>query len=323
MSPEAGAADWRAWKKQFAPVWSGDVIAADPSVIKVGSTFYMSYTCLNTANNNTEICQAKSQDGYNWTHVNFNAPIRGLILEPNATGWDPRHETAAAIPYNGMFYQFFAGIPTLNGMQGKIGRAVSSQPSSGYAKDANPVLAPTPGDYDNDSALSPAFTVESNYLAMVYAGHCYTNCQGFSPGVRILGAWSKDTVNWTKIDRPLLEASGTGYMESGVGEPSIMRGPDGYYYLFFTGGLGQGQKQSIGIARSAAWNGPYMYSPQPIIAAGTGSAFDSKGVLAPTVMYDSVRNVVRMWFFGANAASVLAVGYAEAAWPLWIGGRHR
>ena len=278
----------------------------------------MSYTCLNTTNDKTEICQAKSQDGYNWDHVNFNAPIRGLILAPSATGWDPRLETAAAIRYNGISYQFFAGIPTPNGMQGKIGRAVFSPRISGYAKDANPVLAPTPGKYDNDSALSPEFIQEDNptYLAMVYAGHCYTNCRGFSPGVRVLGAWSKDTVNWTKIGRPLLEANGSGYMQSGVAEPAIMRGPDGYYYLFFTGGLGDGQKQSIGVARSAAWTGPYMPSAQPIIVAGTGSAFDSKGVLAPTVIYDSERNVVRMWFFGANAASVLAIGYAEAAWPL-------
>jgi beta-xylosidase len=319
MSPEAGAADWRGWTKRLAPVWSGDVIAADPSVIKDGATFYMSYTCLNTANNGTEICQAKSQDGYNWTHVNFNAPMRGRILAPSATSWDPRHESAAAIHYNGMFYQFFAGIPTPNGMQGKIGRAVSSQPSSGYAKDAHPVLASTPGAYDNDSALSPEFIQEndpSQSLAMVYAGHCYTNCRGFSPGVRILGAWSKDTVNWVKIGRPLLEANGTGYMQHGVGEPAIMRGPDGYYYLFFTGGLGKGQKQSIGVARSTAWKGPYSASAQPIIVAGTGSAFDSKGVLAPTVMYDPVRDVVQMWFFGSNAASVLAVGYAEATWPL-------
>ena len=116
----------------------------------MGLVLYV-YTCLNTANNNTEICQPNLRTdtiGATSTSTRLFVVASWRLTRQAGTR---ATESAAAIRYNGMFHQFFAGIPTPNGMQGKIGRAVSSQPFSGYAKDANPVLAPTPGRYDSDS----------------------------------------------------------------------------------------------------------------------------------------------------------------------------
>jgi hypothetical protein len=54
-----------------------------------------------------------------------------------------------------------------------------------------PVLANTPGWYDNDAIYSPVMLfdpTDPNKLLMIYVGHCYWDCE-VVPGIRLLGIY--------------------------------------------------------------------------------------------------------------------------------------
>ena len=105
---------------------------------------------------------------------------------------------------------------------------------------------------------------------MLYCGHAYVDATavGGDIGVRLLAATSTDGITWTKQDAPLLGADAAlAWMSDGVAEPSMVQGPDGKWYLFFTGL--HGDERAIGIAVAADPLGPWDVEPQPIITAAS------------------------------------------------------
>jgi len=152
---------------------------------------------------------------------------------------------------------------------------------------------------------------QGGYL-MVYAGHCYNDCPGNVPGVRILSATSPDGIHWTKSAQPLLAPSAPpAWMQDGVAEPAILLGPDGDLYLFFTGV--KGSEHAIGVARAASLSSAWDIDPNPIVAPTPGR-YDETGDTGPTVLLEN--GAVRMWFTGTTSAGQYSIGYAEAPWPL-------
>lgn len=178
------------------------------------------------------------------------------------------------------------------------------------------MLSPTPGWFDSDAVYSPTIFApggESDDLVMIYAGHCYVDCtRGW--GVTLLAATSKDGATWTKRDKPVLTKNDApAWADEGVGEPGLLLGADGAYYLFFTSV--HADERAVGIARGASPFGPWEVAPDPILEASV-DGFDRGGVLAPVVRQDG--DLVRMWFLGILPGETgFAVGYAEADWPLW------
>lgn len=142
-------------------------------------------------------------------------------------------------------------------------------------------------------------------------------------GVYVLGAVSSDGITWTKQSEPLLEpgmhlaredpASSHGWMRSGAAEPDVLLGPDGKWYLFFTGLDDSAGTRSIGLARSDEPEGPYRIDPEPILSPSSAD-FDAGAVLAPDVLLDGSR--LRLWYnaMGVGESSWL-IGYAERPWP--------
>jgi hypothetical protein len=144
---------------------------------------------------------------------------------------------------------------------------------------------------------------------MVYAGHAYD--VGAKTGNRLLAATSPDGLTWTKEATPILEASpAQAWRSDGVAEPDLVPGPDGRWYLFFTGL--QGERRVIGVASGPTPRGPWEVDPDPIVVPR--ATFEDKGVLAPSILIEGDR--VRMWYLAHGSPDYFVVGYAEAAWPL-------
>jgi hypothetical protein len=146
---------------------------------------------------------------------------------------------------------------------------------------------------------------------LLYTGHCYTDCVD-EPGVRLLAATSSDGVAWIKRGEPVLTRSTEiAWMNEGVAEADIVYGPDGAFYLFFTGL--QGEQRVIGVARGASPLGPWEINPVPIVLPTPG-AFDAGGVLSPEVLIEGGK--ARMWYLSFTAEGYPWIGYAESVWPL-------
>jgi hypothetical protein len=103
-----------------------------------------------------------------------------------------------------------------------------------------------------------------------------------------------------------------------VAEAAVVRGPDGKYYLFFSGLVFKPKEtHMIGIAQGDTPFGPWDIDPEPIVKpSGKAGAFDESKVIAPEVLIDG--DTVRMWYHGFASNNTISMGYAEAKWPLRV-----
>ncbi len=324
------------WTKLPDPVFSGQFIASDPSLIldPAGTGYRMSYTCFDfdptvpfdPATTHAAICQATSPDGVAWTEIPTSDPvdqIAGITLRPTPDTWAENLEASFLLSLpDGDELLYFSGYrqegdPAM-GFPAALAVARSTDGGQTFARVGDdPIIAPTLGGPDNDAVYSPAIVPYEDGYAMVYAAHCYTRCDAGSggPGVRLLAAVSPDGLTWTKRPAPVLEAlPELPWTRDGVAEPALVLAPDGSYYLFFT--ALRDADRVIGLARSNSPFGPWEVAPDPILTPSTSpDAFDAGGVLAPDVRIEG--DTARMWFLGTSREEDFAIGYAETAWPFW------
>lgn len=325
------AGSWARWTKRAEPIFSGEYMASDPSIIKDGSRYRMFYTCLTglkfdlwhlltdpAADARTALCQATSQDGFSWEHVSEEDGIKGLALKGEEGKWDEHIEGAYAIKTSAGDLLYFSGYRTKGTPQKGFPAALSvarSEDGRTFTRVAQtPILSPTPGWYDNDAIYSPVIVREGDEFVMIYVAHCYTKCDN-GPAVVLVAATSKDGLAWEKKPKPIFRpSSDIPWTQDGVAEPGVVKGPDGFYYLFFTGL--KGEERVIGVGRSNSLFGSWYINPTPILTkSSTEGAFDEVNVLAPYVLIEGDK--VRMWYLGSNKEELIRIGYAEAVWPLY------
>ena len=324
------AAPGSPWKKRTAPVFSGQfALAGDPALVRDGQTDHMFYTCPDPEHLRAAICEATSTDGFAWDHARKRVSgtlARGMVLRGRDKAWDENLESAFVVRRpcaagDGctveelLFYGGYRdkGTPR-QGFPASLGVARARDGGAFAMVSTEPVLRPTPGWYDNDALYSPAILPYEGGWVMVYAGHCYTKCDK-PGGVFLLGATSSDGLAWKKRDEPvLLPSAERAWMKDGVGEPALVLGPDGAYYLFFTGL--EDEARVIGVARGKGPFGPWDVQPRPIVAPTPGT-FDAAGALAPFVVVEG--KTARMWYLANRQGKKdleHMVGYAESPWPL-------
>jgi predicted GH43/DUF377 family glycosyl hydrolase len=315
---------WARWDKRAEPVFEGQYLASDPAIVRDGELYWMFYTCFSLdptvafdpATTRAAICEATSRDGIAWSNVPADGPIEGLVLTGREDSWDQDLEGSFAVRRDGEYLLYYSGYRhrghPAQGFPAALAVARSTDGGTFARVQDGPVLTPTPGWHDNDAVYSPTIVEHGDELVMVYAGHCYTRCD-VTPGVALLAATSPDGLHWTKHPIPVLQAlPDLSWTRDGVAEPALLQGPDGLYHLFFTGL--RDADRLIGVARGETPFGPWEVNPDPIVVpAATG--FDRAGVLAPDVRIEG--ETVRMWFLGATPEEDIAIGYAEATWPLW------
>jgi predicted GH43/DUF377 family glycosyl hydrolase len=312
--------EWAKWLKHpNNPVYTSadsGFAASDPSVLFEGGTYFLYYTDVDNSLGATIISLATSTEGTKWSY-------QGRLLEANKANWDAAHETAAIWKEEGKPYQlFYSGYqpktyPPEGFYPADIGLAHSKGTAGPFETlGAEPFIARTLGWYDNDMMASPDITKVEDTYYMVYAGHCYQNCQTpVSPGVVILGATSPDLITWTKLEQPVLQANADiPWMAGFVAEPALLAAPNGKYYLFFTAFADweEGTPAMIGVAESDTPFGPWQVNPEPIIAGTENWEIAWAG--APDVLLED--GVIKLWYSASDEQGVLSIGYATAPWPL-------
>jgi hypothetical protein len=137
-------------------------------------------------------------------------------------------------------------------------------------------------------------------------------------------ASSSDGYTWRKHGRILDGMPGSNFMAQGVGEAGgFFKHIDGFYYLIFTGFIGNlftSCAEGIGIARALSPLGPWDINPTPLLRAGiavvspipdplppppwdfscvispSNPAWYAQGIITPTARLEG--DTLRIWFNG-------------------------
>ena len=310
---------WATWTKHLEPVYESPdsgFAASDPSIIYEADPYYLYYTDVDNQVGATIISLATSPDGLEWFY-------QRRLLEVDKSSWDAAHESAAIWKEEGQPYHlFYIGYqPKEYPPQGFYPADLALTLSENAVGDFNkpndvPVLERSKGWYDSDMIASPDIIKVGETYYMVYAGHCYENCQApVNPGVLLLGATSTDLITWTKHDQPVLEANPElPWMAGYVAEPALLASPNNKFYLFFTAFADwENTPPVIGIAESDTPFGPWDINPKPILV-GTES-WETVWTGAPDVLLED--DLVKMWYMGVDKKGFYRIGYASATWPLY------
>lgn len=300
--------------KNEKPVWNGYLVAGDPSIIKDGDVYKMYYTSLVVTDTSERIVisGAKSFDGIHWMPMDGPFEQESVALYNRPNEWDNHLEAIDVLRDEFDIKMFYCGYPKENTeigttvSNGEIGLAVSIDGIDFTRFQSNPILERgSQNAMDNNALFSPTVIKENGIYYMLYTGWCIDSCS--TPFIGILGATSTNGVSWIKYPTKII--AGTDSDLSWIKlliEVDIVKGPDGVFYLFFTGEGG------IGVARSNQPFGPWEIYPRPILTKT--QAWESYKIIAPTVIIEN--NKARMWYMGARPGfSDFSIGYAESPFP--------
>jgi hypothetical protein len=301
------------WTHPAVAPYQGRVIASDPCVLPITGAHRMFYTDLGPTYR-TVIALASSVDGKVWGPGTAIIPGRPGTAEAYAEGCCVFRVGSRFV----LLYSTYAADTVLPGFPATLRAAISTNGLSFSRVVSGPALQPTPGWYDNDAIYCPTvLPLPTGGLCMLYAGHCYTDTSmtGGAGGVSVCGAFSSDGLVWIKMPWPVMRANpAIAWMSQGAAEPSLIRAPNGTYYLFFTGCGAGDLDRAIGMASASNPLGPWTVSPNPIITRQSAGLPVGSIVVAPHALL--VNGVLRLWYTQVDPQGVFRVDYAESAWGL-------
>ncbi len=279
--------------------WDG-VQVSSPSVVKVGSTYFMYYEGEDSATHTPQIGLATSPDGNTWTK-SANNPV----LPVGAPGsWDGFEVRYPVVNYDGLTYRmWYWGKNSLDGAAGQFAAMVGLATSADgihWTKQASPVFGT---DFGGSGYIPGTVIHTGGQFVMWYVDAFH----------QVGRATSADGITWT--------AGSTVFSGHNPGRPSVVL--DGATYRMWfpkTNSIGSGTisltNLNIGYASSSdgiAWT-PNDASPSvcffcidtddphlPALAMGAGGAWDRPGVGQPSVMLDG--STFRMWYTGGIIVS--------------------
>jgi predicted GH43/DUF377 family glycosyl hydrolase len=302
--------------KQPTPVWEGMPVAGDPTVFRDGDTLRMYYTSLFLSDTLGKliISGVKSTDGLTWQIMNGSLTEESIALDYMPSEWDKHLETAEVIKSGNDILLYYSGYPVESQelgtviANGEIGLASSTDGITFERVNSNPILTRGTQDAKDFNALfSPTVIYDNGTYYMLYTGWCIDNCN--DPFIGLLGATSSDGINWVKQQEPILFGDQVNLEWVGftLAEADLVKGPNGKYYLFFTG------ENGIGVAKSDQPFGPWDVYPYPILVKEQN--WESSEIVAPSVIIENGK--VRLWYMGVvGQFEDFSIGYAEADFPL-------
>jgi predicted GH43/DUF377 family glycosyl hydrolase len=277
----AGSSNWtrQATTAVLTPSPSGwdSYLLGSPSVIMVGSSYYMYYEGLNTTSDTHSIGLATSSDGLNWT----KKPVP--VLQPTAAAWDMTEVRYPAVVNNsGNFLMVYQGT----GSGTALGLATSTDGVT-WTKHSGAVVTTT--------------GVHSAYVpgTLLYVGGQYVlfyTVDGY-----IGSMTSPDGVTWTD-NGAVFSPNGNGVTFS---RPAIIY--DGTKYRMWYSRIVDANDGTIASSGLYTVTIGYADSPDgktwttygnPIFTAGATGTWDRPGVGDPSVFYDG--KTYRMWYVGGR-----------------------
>ncbi len=254
------------------------------------------------------IGSAESADGIQWRRLNRGRPVLGLGPEG---AFDDGQVMGPEVHFDGALYRmWYTGMSRIRHASGfghyRIGLATSRDGIEWRRENrGRPVLDVGPaGSPDEVQAATPSIVKQRDGYRMWYAA--------WSPkwSHTVCVAVSRDGISWTRENR---RQPVSGLYEGGAYGPAVCGLNDGYLLLYMP--LSRDRKGLYGATSrdGIAWRG---LAPEPLIALGTGDAFDEYLAGHPCLLAEGGR--VRAWYTGyrreAGGANgwKLRIGLAEA-----------
>jgi predicted GH43/DUF377 family glycosyl hydrolase len=301
----ATSVDGKSWSKFPAPVleYSGgtwdDPNVYSPTVVEMPGLLMMWYS--GGSSINAKVGIATSTDNITWNKYAGN-PV--LNWGPSGS-WDALAASGTSVLCESSSCRmWYLGS---DGVNRRIGHAVSADGFSWTKKAVNPVMSPTPGKWDDYSVREPSVLRDGQTYKMWFASHNSATLWQ----MRIGYAESPDGMNWQEYPDQVLGPNVSNAWEShSVTVPHVIK-VGGIYKMWYAGGLDDVVFR-IGYAESLDginWTRP---SPNPVLDLGPPGSWDSVSLTIASVLLDN--GTYRMWYGGTNnSGAILSIGYAVSS----------
>lgn len=128
-------------------------------------------------------------------------------------------------------------------------------------------------------------------------------------------AWSPDGHHWKRYPSNPVISAGSGWESSHVKDPWVVWDPDAGEWVCYYAGY-NGTQYQIGRATASDLRGTWTkYGSNPVIALGSGGAFDDEDCFFPCVVYDpDDADPDYLWkmLYGAHDGTTTTIGYASS-----------
>jgi len=243
----------------------------DPSILRIGSTWYALGTQSLYDYKNVHIQVASSSDFNNW------GLWQGTDALPNLPSWvdssDPRVWAPDVIQVGDRFVLYFAAATNSDGGYHCVGTATSNSITGPYTPSNDPFACPTgqggaidaSGFVESDGTRYVVYKIDAN--AKGHGGSCNNGVQPIvstpimiqkvgSDGISKIGDPVQILANEAE-DGPLVEA------------PSLIRDGSGKYVLFYSSGCFVDDSYTTKYATSSSPYGPFTRAPNnPLLSTG-------------------------------------------------------
>ncbi len=162
--------------------------------------------------------------------------------------------------------------------------------------------------YLNDGAGSPfVMTVGSGYQMWFESVVWGVGPLGYTD--RIYAANSTDGLFWTISGVVLDVGSGTAWDAGSVGDPSVVRGPDGVYRMYYTM-YAANHTGAIGVATSTDLVSFTKWPGNPVLFPGSVGSWDDYAVTNPSAVAEPTW---ALFYNGRQATTIDQIGLATSA----------
>lgn len=294
------------------PIYAGDAvwnnsIIGHAMVIPTDVGYHM-YSYVNLNGGPYHIVRSASEDGIEW----YADPVAPLLAPGYSGDFDELHVIyPSVIELDSQDYQmWYTGRDS--SMNLTIGYASSSNGTTWNKYQDNPILAPTPGNWDSQRVSDACVLYMDEQYMMWYTG--YSDISHVSIGF----ATSMDGIEWEKLGEPVFSPTGdsNSFDSDRVFMPFVVH--DGQvFHLFYVGTQSDIDDKSFGHAVSAdgiTWfRDPYGAWITPDIAGPWAASSAS----SPHAIREE--NRFRMWFSGLSGGINWSFGYAEVHYTSHLG----
>ena len=206
-------------------------------------------------------------------------------------------------PATQQFVMVYTGYSTNAGAAGNasVGMATSLD-GINWTRTGTPVIQGTSnaGDPDQYGTTGPSLWIEKGTYYLFYIG---LDAAGYEGGTKRMMLATATSISgpWTR-QGVIVSPSGTGWRSTAVYNRSIVKHPNGTYYMFFNA-YGNGGFERIGYATAANITGTWTVDDvnSPLIDVGTSGAWDSQIAGDPSVY--RVGDTWYMAYYGYNGTN--------------------
>lgn len=251
---------------------------------------------------NDRVGYATSPDGINWTK-DASYPFFPLGEEGS---WDERGiDYVNVVHVGGTYHMWYIGE---GGDHYRIGYAFSADGINWEKHPGNPVLdLGDTGSWDDEELLHPSVVYDGELYHMWYNGigqsHQHT---GY--------ATSTDGITWEKYSgNPVLTTGEDGSWDDDELVLMCTVYHDNTFHMLYGASDGTDEDKYLRVGYATSTDGIHWEKDihNPVLDIGDAGAWDSEGVIATSVIYDSNLGIYKMWY-GGLSNNIMMTGYATA-----------